>query len=57
LVDIDNSCSLVSFENPRHFLQDVKLKHLDKYKDRWKNDIDSQSKLSLLYKYIKREIL
>ena len=48
------SCSLVNFENPRHFLQEVKLTLLDKYKHRWKNDIDSQSKLSLLYIHIKR---
>ena len=52
-VDIGNivafqSCSLVNFKNPRHFLQEVKLKLLDIYKHRWKNDIDSQSKLSLL---------
>ena len=50
------SSSLVNFGNPRHFLQEVKLKLLDKYKHRWKNDIDSQSKLSLLYIHIKREI-
>ena len=50
------SCSLVNFENPRHFLQEVKLKRLDEYKHRWKNDIDSQSKLSLLYIHIKKEI-
>ena len=60
-VDIGNivafqSCSIVNFENPRHFLQEVKLKRLDKYKQRWKNDIDSRSKLSLLYIHIKREI-
>jgi len=59
-VDIGNiiafqSCSLVNLENTRHFLQEVKLKRLDKYKQRWKNDIDSQSKLSLLYKHIKME--
>ena len=41
------SNSLVSFENPRHFLQEVKLKLklLDKYKHRWKNEMDSRSKL------------
>jgi len=33
------------------------MKLLDEYKHRWKNDIDSQSKLSLLYKHIKTEII
>ena len=59
-VDIGNivafqSCSIVNFENPRHFLQEVKLKRLDKYKQRWKNDIDYGNKLSLLYIHIKGE--
>ena len=61
-VSIDNivafqSCLFVSFENPRYYLQEVTLKLLDKYKQRWKTDIVSQSKLSLLYKHIKREYL
>ena len=59
-VDIDTifafqSCSLVSFENPRHFLQEIKLNLLDKYKHQWKTILNL--KVNFHYcSHIKREL-